>query len=316
MKIKRIVTLLLAAVMVLSVASCSVNKSNYSDANAYVSLYVYGANGKTLYSVDGLRVAPQAPFETEETTDGGLLTEEAARQRYRLKPTGMLALELAVTNKDKNAALPTLVISQFNGEIEYTLDTINGNTAGKASNSNDIYEWVFTINGEVKDPFTSDLKTYDLLRFDLKEKTERNFFIKLEITNGADTILSETPYTVFGEKSELTIAKCLQSNYINDKGEEVKPLTDEHKITLSEDGRRVVKIGDIENDEEHRWVCIMGEEYGDDEEAEATEVIINDLSETLISEKDTITFDYREFKAEGEDETTEGETTVEEQAAE
>ncbi|MBP5207074.1 MAG: hypothetical protein J6330_01295 [Clostridia bacterium] len=315
MKIKRIVTTLLAAVMVMiSITSCVGNGSNYSDANAYVSVYVYGMNNKTLYSADGVRVAPQDPYEEEETTAGGLLTEEAARQRYRTKPTGMLALEVVVRNKDKNAELPTVVISQFNGEIEYTLDSVNGNTAGKLSTSNDIYEWVFTINGEVADPFTADLHNYDLLKFQLLEKTERNFFVKFAISNGADTILSETQYNVFGNKPELTIAKCLQTKYINEKDEEVKPLLDEFNMTLSEDGRRVVKIGNLENDEEHRWVCIMGEEYGDEEDEEAIEIIINDLSDTLISEKDVITFDYREFKSESTD--TDEAMTAEEQPAE
>ena len=41
---------------------------------------------------------------------------------------------------------------------------------------------------------------------------------------------------------------------------------------------------------------------------------INDLSDTLISEKDVITFDYREFKSESTD--TDEATTAEEQPAE
>lgn len=302
MKTKRIIAVLLAAITVLALSACNVKGSNYSDKNAYVSIYVYGMNKKTLFSNDAIRVAPQPPLEEEETTEGGLLTEESARQRYRTKPTGMLALEIVARSKDKNAELPTVVISQFNGDIEYTLDSVLNNTAGKAAHSNDIYEWEFRINDQIADPFTSDIKNYDKLTFSLVEKTFRNFYASFAITNGADTIMSETEYIVPGEKSEMTIANFLKGTYLNEKNEPVKELASELKITLSEDGKRVVKIGDLENDEENHfhWVCIMGEEY-DDESETSTEILISDLSDTLISETDLITFDYREYKAEGED---------------
>lgn len=314
MKIKRTIAILLAAVTVLALSACNVKGSNYSDDNAYVSIFVYGMNKKTLFSVDALRVAPQPPLETEETTEGGLLTEESARQRYRLKPTGMLALELVARAKDKNAALPTVVVSQFNGEIEYTLDSVLGNTAGKLPTSNDIYEWEFRINDVVADPFTSDIKTYDKLTFALVEKTYRNFYASFAITNGADTIMSETQYVVTGEKSEMTIANFLKGSYLDEKtGEPVRPIADELKISFSEDGKRIVKIGNLENDEEHRWVCIMGEEY-DDESETSTEIVITDLSSTLISETDLVTFDYRYFEPEGGD--TDTAETAEENPAE
>lgn len=318
MKIRRTIAILLAAVTVLSLAACNVAGSNYSDKNAYVSIYVYGMNKKTLFSNDAIRVAPQDPLETEETTDGGLLTEEAARQRYRTKPTGMLALEIVSRSKDKNAELPTIVVSQFNGEIEYTLDSVLGNTAGKAANSNDIYEWEFRINDEIADPFTSDIKNYDKLTFSLVERTYRNFFVSFAITNGADTIMSETQYIVPGEKSEMTIANFLKGTYLDEKDQQpVKELASELKITLSDDGKRVVKIGNLENDEENHfhWVCIMGEDY-DEENDSSVEILINDLSDTLVSEKDVITFDYREYKVEGEDTSEDTANGAEEQPAE
>lgn len=307
MKTKRIVTLLLAAVMVLALAACNVQGSNYSDKNAYVSIYVYGDGGKTLLSNEAIRVAPIDESElSDETTEGGLLTEEAARQRYRVKPTGMYALELSVRAKDKNAALPVVVVSQFNGEIEYTLDTVLNSVAGKKTGSNDIYEWVCKINDEVADPFERELKTYDKVVFALLEKTERNFTAAFEINNGEVTITPEKKFTVFGEKSELTISKFLTSDYLDeDKGTPVKPVNSDLDITLSEDGKRVVKIGSLESDDTHRWVCYIG----DEEEAE----YITDLTDVMINERLTISFDYREIQVE-DTSTGEAENTEEEPA--
>ena len=291
MKTKRIVTLLLAAVMILALAACNVAGSNYSDKNAYVSIYVYGESGKTLLSNEAIRVAPIDESElVEETTEGGLLTEDSARQRYRLIPTGMYALELSVRAKDKNAELPAVIVSQFNGEIEYTLDTVLNNTAGKKSGSNDIYEWVCKVNDEVVDPFTRKLETYDKVVFALLEKTERNFTAAFEISSGEKTIVSETKYTVFGEKADMNIANFLKSDYLDeDKGTPVKPVLSALGVTLSDDGKRVVKVGSLENDDTHRWVCYIGDEE---------DGFVTDLTDEMINERLTICFDYREIETE------------------
>ncbi len=301
MKIKRTITLLLAAAMVLTLAACNVAGSLYSDDNAYVSVYVYGDNGKTMLSSDAVRVAPLEAATDEETTEGGLLTEDAARHRYRTMPTAMYALELCITNKDKNAVLPSVVVSQFNGEVEYSLDSVLGTTAGKASGSNDIYEWECTINGEKADAFTKKLENYDKVVFSFVEKTYRTFNVAFEINDGEITLIPETKFSVNGEKAEMNIANYLNSDYLNDKGEPVQPVKNALGITLSEDGKRVVKIGDLENDEEHRWICYIGDEE---------DGTVSDLSDTGISERLTISFDYRDITTENtgsQDETEEAE---------
>ncbi len=299
MKIKRTITILLALSTVLVFAACNVAGSLYSDKNAYVSVYVYGENGKTLISNDAIRVAPLEEATEEETTEGGLLTEEAARYRYRTTPTGMYALELCITNKDKNAELPTVVVSQFQGEVEYSLDSVLGCTAGKASGSNDIYEWQCKVNDEIVDPFKTKLVNYDKVVFSFVEKTNRTFTVKFEVNDGAETIIPEVKFNVNGEKSEMNIANYLNSDYLDDKtGEPVQPVRKALGLTLSEDGKRVVKIGDLENDETHRWICYIGDEE---------DGTISDLSETMISERLTISFDYRDINTEttGEEETEE-----------
>ena len=58
MKIKRTIALALALLTLLVFAACNVAGSLYSEKNAYVSVYVYGENGKTLLSTDAIRVAP------------------------------------------------------------------------------------------------------------------------------------------------------------------------------------------------------------------------------------------------------------------
>ena len=299
MKIKRTITILLALSTVLVFAACNVAGSLYSDKNAYVSVYVYGENGKTLISNDAIRVAPLEEATEEETTEGGLLTEEAARYRYRTTPTGMYALELCITNKDKNAELPTVVVSQFQGEVEYSLDSVLGCTAGKASGSNDIYEWQCKVNDEIVDPFKTKLVNYDKVVFSFVEKTNRTFTVKFEVNDGAETIIPEVKFNVNGEKSEMNIANYLNSDYLDDKtGEPVQPVRKALGLTLSEDGKRVVKIGDLENDETHRWICYIGDEE---------DGTISDLSDTMISERLTISFDYRDINTEntGEEETEE-----------
>lgn len=293
MKIRRTITILLAIVTVLVFTACNVKGGMYSDKNAYVSVYLYGAGGKSLRTVEALRVAPLEATEEEETMEGGNLTEEAARNRYRTTPTPMYALELMITNKDKNAELPEVVVSQLsNGEIEYTLDSILGNSAGKASGSNDIYEWVCTVNDEVANPFTAKLENYDKVVFTLNELTNRTFTASFEINNGEVTLVSETSFDVNGEKSELNIAKFLESDYLDEKTQNpVKPVKSALDITLSEDGKSIVKIGDIENDDTHQWICYIGDEE---------EGLVSDLSKELISEIFTIYFDYREISEETE----------------
>ena len=291
MKIKRTITVLLAAVMILTLAACNVAGSLYSEKNAYVSIYVYGNNNKTLLSSEAIRVAPIDESElVEDTTEGGLWTEDYARQLYRVTPTPMYALELAVRAKDKNAELPVVVVSQFNGEIEYTLDTIMNSVAGKATGSNDLYEWQCKINDEVVDPFTTKLETYDKVVFSLVEQTYRSFTGTFEINNGEVTITPEIKFSVLGEKSELTISKYLQSVYQNDKGEDVETVMKTLGIRLTEDGKRVEKIGTLENNEEHRWVCY----YADEEEDE----IISDLTAEMLNERLVVSFDYREIATE------------------
>ncbi|MBQ7699108.1 MAG: hypothetical protein IJT49_02060 [Clostridia bacterium] len=291
MKIKRTIALALALLTLLVFAACNVAGSLYSEKNAYVSVYVYGENGKTLLSTDAIRVAPLEEETTaEETTEGGLLTEEAARQRYRTTPTGMYALELCITNKDKNAELPTVIVSQFQGEIEYSLDSVLGCTAGKASGSNDIYEWECKVNDVVVDPFKTKLENYDKVVFSFVERTYRTFTATFEINNGAETLISETKFNVNGEKADMNIANYLNSDYLDDKtGEPVQPVKTKLGITLSEDGKRVVKIGDLENDETHHWICYIGD---------IEDGTVSDLSDTRISERLTISFEYRDLNAE------------------
>ena len=290
MKIKRTLSLLLAAATLFALTACNVAGSLYSDKNAYVSVYVYGENGKTLLSNDAVRVAPIDEVTAEETTEGGLLTEESARQIYRMTPTSMYALELSITNKDKNAELPTVVVSQFNGEVEFSLDSVLGYTAGKASGSNDIYEWECKVNDEVVDPFTRKLENYDKVVFSFIEKTHRTFTVAFEVNNGAETLIPETKFSVDGEKAEMNIANYLNSDYLDEKtNEPVQAVSKALNLTLSEDGKRVVKIGDLENDETHRWICFIGDEE---------DGLISDLSDTMISERLTISFDYRDINTE------------------
>ena len=301
MKIKRTITIILALATVLVFAACNVAGSLYSDKNAYVSVYVYGENGKTLISNDAIRVAPLEEATEEETTEGGLLTEEAARYRYRTFPTGMYALELCITNKDKNAELPTVIVSQFQGEIEYSLDSVLGCTAGKASGSNDIYEWQCKVNDEIVDPFKTKLENYDKVIFTFVEKTNRTFNVTFEVNVGAETIIPEKKFSVNGEKADMNIANYLSGDYLDEKtGEPVQPVSKALGLTLSEDGKRVVKIGDYENDETHRWICYIGDEE---------DGTVSDLSETMISERLTISFEYRDITTEstGEEETEEEE---------
>ena len=291
MKIKRTITVLLAAVMILTLAACNVAGSQYSEKNAYVSIYVYGNNNKTLLSSEAIRVAPIDESElVEDTTEGGLWTEEYARQLYRVTPTPMYALELAIRAKDKNAELPVVIVSQFNGEVEYTLDTVMTSVAGKATGSNDLYEWQCKINDQVVDPFKTKLETYDKVVFSLVEQTYRSFTATFEINNGEVTITPETKFSALGEKSELTISKYLQSVYQNDKGEDVETVMKTLGIRLTEDGKRVEKIGSLENDETHRWVCY----YADEEEDE----MIPDLTNEMINERLVVSFDYREIATE------------------
>ncbi|MBO4422303.1 MAG: hypothetical protein J5879_02605 [Clostridia bacterium] len=303
MKIRRITALALAAVTVLLLTACNVAGSNFSEKNAYVSLYVYGASGKTLFSVEALRVAPlDETTEEEETTEGGLLTEEAARQRYRTIPTPMYALELSVRAKDKNAELPSVIVTQFNGEIEYTLDRVGDHSAGKAANSNDIYEWVCTVNGEEKDLFTTKLETYDNVKIALVEKTYRNFTVTFEVLDGERTVIPETQFTVLGEKSELNISAFLESDYLDEKGEPVKPVKSALGLKLSEDGKKVIAVGDLKTtpaegeEPTHEFVCYM-----DDPE----EGLIYNLKDELVSERLVIIFDYREIATEDTGEATE-----------
>ena len=100
--------------------------------------------------------------------------------------------------------------------------------------------------------------------------------------------------------TSLERARMAARLIVDDKGEDVKPVKDALNITLSEDGKRVVKIGSMENDEEHRWVCYYYDEEEEDE-------IISDLTDEMISERKTISFDYREIQSEdtGEETTAE-----------
>lgn len=295
MKINKIIALLLAVTTVLALAACNVAGSNYSEKNAYVSVYVYGENGKSLISEEAVRVAPIDEPTEEETIESGLLSEEAARNRYRTTPTPIYAVETCIKNdkknKDKGYELPELEISQLNdGTIKYIIDSIKGCSVENTSGTNDIFEWVCTVNDVVVDPFTTKLETYDKVVFTRSEITFRTFTVTFEINNGEETLIPEIIFNVDGEKSELTISKYLNSDYLDSKtGEPVKPVKDELGITLSEDGKRVVKIGDIENNDEYNWVCYIF----DIEDGK-----ISDLTDEMITERDTISFDYVEIASE------------------
>lgn len=293
MKISRtlitVISAVLIAAMLFALSACNTAGGLYSEKNAYVSVYIYtnpSPTAKPKISLDRLRVAPEDEVENPETNEDGLYTDEAARQMYRTRPTGIYALELAIKEKDKNGELPYVVVSQYEGTVEYTLDTVLGVTAGKSASSNDMYEWRFYINGKEADPINDALHNYDLLEFKLVEQTYRTFNANFKAMNGAVTLFEDQKFALVGEKSEMTISNYLKGEYddYDKKHIDIDKILD---LELSEDGSRVVRIGKLSADETHKWVCYIDEEP-----------IEGDLNDTMIDERHEIMFDYVEFEAE------------------
>ena len=286
-----VLSVILITVTVFSFAGCNKRGMLYSEKNAYVSVYIYtnpAENAKPKMSLDRLRVAPEDEVAAPETNEDNLLTDEAARQLYRTKPTGLYALELTIAEKDKKQPAPTVIVSQYEGTVEYTLDTVLGVSAGKSATSNDMYEWRFYINGKEADPVKDEIHTYDLLEFKLKEQTYRTFTATFKAMNGAKPLFEDKKFSYVGEKSEMTIAHFLQGEY-TDYEKKFIDIDKELGLTLSEDGRRVVKIGTVAADETHKWICLIDEDE-----------IEGDLSNTMIDERHEIMFEYVEIKVEAD----------------
>ncbi len=284
-----VLSIVLVAVTVTSFTACNTRGGLYSEKNAYVSVYIYtnpADNAKPKMSLDRLRVAPEDEVAVPATNEDGLLTDEAACQLYRTKPTGLYALELAIAEKDKKQPMPTIIVSQFEGTVEYTLDTVLGVAAGKSSTSNDMYEWRFYINGKEADPVNDEIHTYDLLEFKYKEQTYRTFTANFKAMNGAVTLFEDQKFSYVGEKADMTIAYYLQGEYDTYDKKHID-IDQTLGLTLSEDGKRVVKIGNVAEDDTHKWICLIDEEE-----------IEGDLSNTMIDERYEIMFEYVEVKVE------------------
>ena len=290
----KVFSAVLAAIMLLAFTACNTRGGLYSEKNAYVSVYIYtnpAENAKPKISLDRLRVAPEDEVENPETNEDGLYTEAAARRLYRTRPTGIYALELAIKEKDKNGELPTVIVAQYEGTVEYTIDTVLGVTAGKSATSNDIYEWRFYINGVESDPVTAELHNYDLLEFKLKEQTYRTFTATFKAMNGAVTLFEDKKFSYVGEKADMTISYYLQGEYV-DYDKNTIDIDKVLGLKLSEDGKRVVSIGNIAEDANHKWVCLINEEE-----------IEGDLTEVKIDERHEIMFEYHFIPSETETDT-------------
>ena len=321
----------LIASMLFTFSACNKAGGLYSEKNAYVSVYIYtnpAANAKPKISLDKLRVAPDEEVylgENVSVINGGdrrmlfvrdveasteivtdiSLTDDEARQIYRMKPTGLYALELAIKEKDKKASAPEVIISQYDdGTIEYTLDTVLGVSAGKSATSNDVFEWHFYINGKEADPVNAELHNYDLLEFKLKEQTYRTFSATFQANNGPKTLFENEKYSFMGEKADMTISYFLQGTFVREiDGKKVEDLISNWMgITLSEDGKRIVSVKGVAEDETHKWVVYILEEE-----------VEGNISEIMIDEKHEIVFEYVKVEAPAETGEITGEITGEAQ---
>ena len=285
-----LLSIALVASMLFAFTACNTAGGLYSEKNAYVSVYIYtnpAATAKPKISLDRLRVMPEDEAANPETNDDHQLTDKAACQLYRTRPTGLYALELAIKEKDKKADAPSVIVSQYDdGTIEYTLDTVLGVSAGKSTTSNDVFEWHFYINGKEADPVKDELHNYDLLEFKLVEQTYRTFTATFQANNGPKTLFENQKFSYMGEKADMTISHFLQGTYVDDKKEEHN-ISDSMSLKLSEDGKRVVSIGGIKEDDTHKWVIYILEEE-----------VEGDLTEIMIDEKHEIVFEYVEFEPE------------------
>lgn len=293
-KLTAVISLVLLAAMALSLAACTNQNQQYSDENAYVSVYVYDSDGKKKLSVDKLRVAPDPENEAV----------------YRRTPTGLYALELACADKTIDA--PEIFGTGKEGEKEYTLLSVSGVQA-ETKNSGDVYYWKFSI-GDGKadsepvaaDYATTTLHTYDILEFTLVEQTNRAFPTSFSATNGAVKVYESQEFNLTGEKYELTLADYLTGKYTEeDKTIDVAKALN---ITLAENKKTIESISGIKADETHEWVVLIN---GEVVPGNLNDLLVYELSESNLLE---ITFDYQEIVV--EDTTEPAGTDVSESTAE
>lgn len=306
---KVIIAMLLVSATLFALSGCVTAEVLYSDDNRYVSVYVYGKDGARKWYVDAVRVVAE-PASDETTADG-----DPVQPIYRESCTGLLALEIASAEKDLKA--PIIEMFNYTGTPEYELVDINGISVAEEESNGDQYKWIFTINGVEADPETAELKNHDLLAFYCVEETYRTFRVTFEANNGAISVFEGQEFAYAGEKADMNLAYYLAGKYDTEDGS--VDVDKSMGITLSEDGKSVVKIGDYENDETHKWAVVMTEiipSEDDDEEDVEVEVIYYDLSEITVTYTMEVRFEFIEQVIEDTGEETGAEDTAETEAAE
>ncbi len=267
---KRITAFIIVLTMLVATftfTSCSEVKDG-TEGNAYVSVYVYNAAGKKIINERAVKVSPNA--------------EHA--QEWGKKLTPYLALETVCSKDNKNKVCQ--ITTDLTGGV--SIDKIDKYAAGE-NESGDKFNWVMYVNGNEVDE-NYELKTYDLVEVKYVEDTYRMIEVTVKAQNGAVVVLEDTSLTAIGEKDELTVVNVL--NYKDSTTGKIN--SKEIGLTLSEDGKSVAKIGDVAANDTHHWVLYMDE------------VAIEEISEEVLKNGDTLNFVYEEIeKEESGEETTE-----------
>ncbi len=267
---KRIAAFAVALTMLcaaFSFTSCS-EVEDKTIGNAYVSIYVYNEKGGNVIKQDAIKVSPNEAHEYE----------------WGKKLTPYLALETVCSKENKNKTLELLTDSTGGVSVEKIDKYASGtNEAG------DAFYWALYINGELMENAESYiLQNTDKIEFKYTEQTYRSINITASASNGAVIVLSDTAVFAAGEKTELTITNVL--NYAAPDTKKVNK--NELGITLSEDGKSITKIGEVEVDETHEWAVMINDVDIED-----------DIDVQLLKDADVIKFEYREIEAETDDAT-------------
>ncbi len=274
--LKRRITAFIMALSMLATAfvfsSCSGGEDK-TIGNAYVSVYVYNAKGTRFIREHAVKVTPNENHEHE----------------WGRKNTAYLALETVCAKENKNKALE--LITDSTGGV--TIEKIDTYAAGVNSDGDPFY-WVLYINDEiVEDGETRELQNTDKVEFKYIEQTYRSVNVKFSAKNGAVVLFDDSTVYAAGEKEELTITNVLNYKAV-DTG---KVNKNELGIMLSEDGKTITKVGDVEVAEGYEWAVFLNDEK-----------IEVGIDEQLLKDGDVLSLEYRAVEAEETGATTDAVT--------
>ncbi len=258
---------LLTVISMLAFSSCS-SQTDDREGNAYVSVYVYNDNGKQFVKCDAVKVTPSDIHQYE----------------WGKKLTPFLALETACTSKKKGCEIATDTLGQF------SVTRVDKFVSGDDEYGNP-WVWELYIN-EKKIDDTKDviINNYDKIEFKYVEESYRSIDISLSAASGANKLISETDLMIMGEKNELTIKYMLEHEYVDSND---KPLIkNKFGITVDKDSGVVTKIGDVENNDTHKWKVFVN----DFEIAEP-------IDKYLLISGDQVKFEYGKIEEETSAET-------------